>query len=390
MSVTPSGRPDTVMGRALAQRALTLLAAQTARQHALGPPVTDLTRPATPSVPEHIGGAAKAALDRGETHYTSRPGVPELRQAIARRLTDEGFPATAETVVVANGGTEALYIVLQAMLERGDRIALVEPVPSHVREMIQFIGAELVPIATKAGDRFVPDKTIVQASTAKVLLIQSPSPVTGVAVPLETLTALIEQASEQGVTVVLDRSLVSASYDTNGARFGRPDLGASVVTIGSFSVGHGLSGWRVGYFSTPPDRIKPFRELKQALSICTTSISQYAALAALDGPQEWITERRAEFVARRDRVASMVEAAGLGIVRPDAFPSVLIDIRSVDRDDRRFAARLAETTGVIVEPGSTFGAATAGYVRIDLGVEPATLATGLQRMIQSLKEWQQA
>lgn len=377
------------MGRALAQRALDLASAQAARRHPHGAELIDLTHPVTPSVPEHIGAAAKDALDRGETHYTARPGVTELRQAIARELTVEGFPATAETVVVANGGIEALYIALQTLLERDDRIAIVEPVPAHVSEMIRFIGAIIVPIATDANNQFVPLLDAAQDVSAKVLLLQSPSPVTGVAIPVETLTAIIERANERNVTVVLDRSLATASYDVDHARFGRPDLGASVVTIGSFSVGHGLSGWRVGFFSTPPDQIKPFRNLKQALSICTTSISQYAALAALEGSQTWLAERRAEFAVRRDQVAAMANAAGLAIVPPDAFPAMLIDVRAIDKDDRRFAAWLAQTAGVIVEPGSTFGSTTAGFVQIDLGVDEETLTTGLQRIAASLKERQQ-
>jgi aspartate/methionine/tyrosine aminotransferase len=378
------------MGRALAQRALDLASAQAVRHRPPGTGAIDLTRPAVPFTPPHVGAAAKAALDRGETHYTSRPGVPELRQAIARELTAEGFPATAETVVVANGGIEALYIVLQATLVPGDRVAAVEPVLPHVVEMLRFIGADVVPIATDPGNRFVPPIEAVNAVTAKVLLLQSPSPATGVAMPVETLVALVEKAGERGMTVVVDRSLITASYDAERVRFDRPDLGAGVFTVGSFSVGHGLVGWRVGYLSTPPDRIKPLRELKQALSICTTGISQYAALAAIEEPQEWVAERRAGFAARRDKAAAMIEEAGLAIVFPDAFPALLIDVRAIDADDRRFAVWLAGSAGVTVDPGSDYGAATAGFVRIDLGVDEKTLTTGLQRIAASVKERQLA
>ena len=86
------------------------------------------------------------------------------------------------------------------------------------------------------------------------------------------------------MTVVLDRSLATALYDPALARFGNPELGANLVTIGSFSAGYGLAGWRVGWLSAPPETMKLFRELKQAMSICTTAVSQFAALAVLDGP----------------------------------------------------------------------------------------------------------
>lgn len=391
MSVEPPPeRPDTVMGRALARRAVDLAAAQQARRRRYLVGEWDLTRPAETVVPPHIAAAARDTLDRGETHYTSRPGLPDLRRAIARELTEEGIPATAESVVVTNGGTEALYIVLQATLSRGDRIAIVDPMPPHLVEMIRFIGAEAMPIPTTADDRFVPTIAAISAVDGAVLFLQSPSPVSGVAIPNKTLVGLIETAIERGLAVVLDRSLVTASYDADRARLGCPDLGASVFTIGSFSVGHGLSGWRVGSFSTPPDRIKPLRELKQALSICTTSVSQYAALAAVEGPREWVTERRAGFAARRDRVAAMARESGLAIVVPDAFPALLIDVRIADGDDRRFAAWLADTAGVVVAPGSDFGMATTGFVWIDLGVDDATLETGLRRLTGALKGRQQA
>ena len=102
------------------------------------------------------------------------------------------------------------------------------------------------------------------------------------------------------MTVVLDRSLATALYDPALARFGNPELGANLVTIGSFSAGYGLAGWRVGWLSAPPETMKLFRELKQAMSICTTAVSQFAALSVLDGPADWVELRRADFTRRRD------------------------------------------------------------------------------------------
>jgi arginine:pyruvate transaminase len=116
------------------------------------------------------------------------------------------------------------------------------------------------------------------------------------------------------------------------------------------------------------------------MSICTTAVSQFAALAALDGPTDWANARRAEFSHRRDQVMTRLGPTPLVPVEPAAYPALIIDVRAVDADDRRFAARLREETGVIAEAGSVFGPTTAGFVRLDLSVPAAKLTLGIERM----------
>jgi aspartate/methionine/tyrosine aminotransferase len=126
--------------------------------------------------------------------------------------------------------------------------------------------------------------------------------------------------------------------------------------------------------------MKLFRELKQAMSICTTAVSQFAALAVLDGPADWIASRRADFMRRRDQVVARLGTTPLVPVIPDAYPALLVDVRPVDADDRRFADRLREETRVITTAGSTFGPATAGFIRLDLSATEGALANGIERM----------
>ncbi len=182
------------------------------------------------------------------------------------------------------------------------------------------------------------------------------------------------------MTVFLDRSLATALYDPVLARFGNPELGAKVVTMGSFSTGHGLTGWRVGWLTAPPESMKKPRELKQDMSICTTAVSQYAALAFLDMPEDWTASRREEFARRRDAAITGLQGTKLVPVTPDAFPALLIDTRAIDADDCRFAARVREDAEVVVQPGSLFGPATAGHVRLNLAVPAATLREGIRRL----------
>jgi aspartate/methionine/tyrosine aminotransferase len=375
----PADRPATVMGRAVSARAYTLADSLSSEPGAAANEI-DLTTPETLGVPEHVQTAAGAALDRGETHYTTRPGVIPLREAIAERLTADGFPASAETVLVTNGGAEALYIALQMLLAQSRRMVIVGPVPANVVAMIRFIGVEPVLLPTGVESHFYPSVDTVAAAQGSSLLLASPSPVTGLALSPSEMEAMIAMARDNDMTVVLDRSLATALYDPALARFGESELGASLITIGSFSPGYGLAGWRVGWLSAPPETMKLFRELKQAMSICTTAVSQFAALAVLDGPADWVGSRRADFARRRDQAVARLRTTPLIPAIPDAYPALMVDVCIVDSDDRRFAERLRAETGVVVTAGSTFGPATAGFVRLDLSAPAATVATGIERM----------
>jgi aspartate/methionine/tyrosine aminotransferase len=304
-----------------------------------------------------------------------------LRRAIAARSTSEGFPATADTTVVTNGGAEAIYIALQAVLSAESTALVVEPVSPHVIEMITFIGAKIERISPSVGDRFVPSSSAIEQSRANALVISSPSLISGVEIPASDLERLIGAAVAQGMDVILDRSGVPCLYQPQGAPF-NAELGANVITIGSFSAGYGLHGWRVGFFTAPGDRAAKLRGLKQAMSICTTAVSQFAALAALEGPTEWLAARREEFNARRAAVVEQLRSSSFSVVSPDAYPALLIDARSVHSNDRELTARLAREYGIAVEPGSRFGDSTQGFLRIDLGVESPVLRSGIERIAQ--------
>ena len=377
MTTASPTRPDTVMGRALSERAVKLIAAMAPGLEAAPSAEIDLTRAETPSIPAAVCEAAEAALDRGETHYTTRPGVTALREAIASRMTDEGFPTTADAMLITNGGSEALYIALQTLLGKGKRLLVAGPTAPNVVEMIRFIGSEPVWLSS---DGFFPSAEAIGASEASALLLASPSPVTGLALSPADLEAVIAAAVRRDMTVFLDRSLSTALYDPALARFGNPELGAKVVTMGSFSTGHGLAGWRVGWLTAPLEDMNGPRELKQDMSICTTAVSQYAALAFLELPEAEMSARRDDFARRRDEAIAALGGSGLVPVMPDVFPALLVDVRAVDADDRRFAERLREEATVIVQPGSRFGAATAGHVRLDLGASAAALRDGIARL----------
>jgi aspartate aminotransferase len=372
-------RVKPTIGRNLAARALALVDTEPVAAPRTG--AIDLTRPAPSEPPPVAREAAKAALDRGETHYTSRPGVPELRRAIAERSTAGGFPATSESVVVTNGGSEALYIALQSVLTPGKRILLATPTAPNILAMIAFIGAEAVWLPAGSASRFVAHPDDVTTAEATALLLASPSIVTSAAIPPADLERLIAAADSRGMAVILDRSAAWCYYDPQQARFENAPLAERLLTTGSFSTAYAMAGWRAGYFTAPRAHIATMRELKQAMSICTSAVAQYAALAALTEPGDWLAARRANFTRVRDDIAGELRANGVDVVEPDAWPHLLIDARLLHPDDRQAAAMLAGQSGILVEPASRFGPSLAGFIRITLAAPEPDLRAGIQRLI---------
>jgi aspartate/methionine/tyrosine aminotransferase len=368
-----------VIGRRLAERAVTV-AAGFGEQPGAGEAV-DLTAPATSQPPAAVLAAAHAALDRGETHYTARPGIPQLCAALAARSTAEGFPADPGAVVVTNGGSEALYIAFQSVVRPGQRVLLAGPVAPNIPTMVRFVKGEPVRLETRATTRFAPTAEAIAGHEADVLLLASPSPVTGVAIPPDELATIARASAERGMTVILDRSLAWCCYDPALAQFPDPELGAKLLTTGSFSLAYEMAGWRAGYFTAPAEHAETMLELKQAMSICTSAVSQFAALAAIEEAGDWLDAKRATMLARRDAVIERLEEAGLFVIVPDAWPWLLLDTRLVHPDDRQAATMLREQAGIQVEPASPYGPSLAGYTRITLAASEDITYEGLDRLI---------
>lgn len=374
---TISERPDTPMGRALANRVLSHIGPV---QTTTAANVIDLTTAEPATTPAHVGQIAKAALDEGETHYTDASGIPQLRAAIARHLAGLGFAIEPASIGVSNGGTEAVYIAMQVALKPGDRAAVVEPMSQHIVDMVSFIGAEPVRIGVEPSGGLLPNPAAIEQLDARVLFIASPSPITGQRIPDTQLEAIVAAARAKDISVILDLSYAAGLYEPAPVQFSNSQLAEEIVLTGSFSTAHGLAGWRVGYFCSPAaDRVL-LQGLKTAMSICTTAVSQFAAVAALGDPGEWFEQRRAHFTANRDHVTTMLDEAGISYIQPDAFPPLLIDVSGFGGGDA-VAQRLRED-GIIVDPGSSFGESTRDYIRINLGAPAETLVDGVRRIVE--------
>jgi aminotransferase len=324
----------------------------------------------------HIVAATVAALARGETHYTARPGILPLRRAIAARTAARGGTAYNPDgeVLVAGGGREGLFVAVQILVERGDEVLVQDPGVPAIREAVRLAGGVPVPVTVTAADGWALRAGAVTARLGprtRVLILASPDGATGGVTSRAELEALATLVHERDLLVIFDESYRPFVFDgAEAVDFAAlPGMRERTVTVGSFSAEYGMAGWRAGYVTGAAAILRPITSLKSALTICSPAPSQWAALAALEGPQDRAVAARREVAARRAAVVPALAALGLPVAGTGS-PFLFVDVRATRLGSRRFAAWAWHEAGVGLQPGEVFGAGGAGWVRLSL-VRPA-------------------
>jgi aspartate/methionine/tyrosine aminotransferase len=333
---------------------------------------------------EHIRVAAQQALDDGATHYTTRPGLDPLRRRIAEKLEREnGIVVDAQREVVVTCGTqEALFVALHVLLGPRDEALIPQPAPRSFSDIVRLAGgsAKAVPTDPEQGFALDPDEVARRIGRrTRLLLLQSPS-APGGWVAGDRLEALAQLAAERGIVVVSLETLEPFTYDGSLHRSigALPGMAERTVTINGFSAAYAMHGWRVGYMAGPRNLLGPMIDLKQALSICSPAVSQYAALAAIEGSRTPVDGARAAVSARRDVTFAALSAAQIPFVRPAGGYHVMLDTRGNDTDGRGLARTLQRTAGVRLLPGAAFGAR--GWQRLSLTKPVDVLEQAVMRL----------
>ncbi|MFO1106485.1 MAG: pyridoxal phosphate-dependent aminotransferase [Amaricoccus sp.] len=324
--------------------------------------------------PAHIRDAAKAAMDRGATRYTSPEGILELRQAIVRKFTRENhLDYTADQVMVSTGGKQVLYNALMATLNPGDEVVIPAPYWVSYPDMVLLAGG--VPVVVE-GSHALNYKITPEALEAAItprtkwLIFNSPSNPSGAGYSWDELAALTAVLMRHPqVWVMTDDMYEHIAYPP--FRFCtpaevEPGLYERTLTVNGVSKAYAMTGWRIGYAAGPRPLIKAMTTIQSQSTSNACSISQWAAVAALDGPQDYIAESQAAFQRRRDLVVRLLNACeGIDCPTPEGafyvYPSIagLIGKRTPDgkliATDTDFAAALLESEGVAVVFGAAFG-----------------------------------
>lgn len=351
------------------------------------------------ATPEHICKAAAEAVAKGATHYTPSSGLVELRKAIAdRQQRLYGIAYSPEQVVVASGAKHAIHIALASVLNPGEEVLLPAPYWTSYADLVEMTGAVTrpVPTALEQGFKMSPEQLRRSITPrCRVLILNSPGNPTGSVYSKEELLALGEVVVEKELIVLSDEIYECLTYDGVKAHcFAalRPEHAARTVTISGASKTYAMTGWRMGWATGPAEIIAAMGSLESQETGCPSSVSQAAALAALQGDQSCVENFRRQFEARRNLVCDRLsKMPGLKWRKPEGAFYLFFDVSShfgrtlgghLVTDSVGFCKALLESARVNLVPGSSFGAE--GYVRLSYATGSEHLEAGLASLAKFL------
>ncbi|MBN2021945.1 MAG: pyridoxal phosphate-dependent aminotransferase [Pirellulales bacterium] len=382
--------------RALQPSATLAMAAKARELKAAGRTVFDLSLGEPDfNTPAHICRAAARAMDAGKTHYTPAGGIPELRRAVAEQYkARHGLEYSPAQVVVANGAKHALHNAFTVLLDPGDEVIIPAPYWVSYAALVELAGAVPVIVETDEADDFKlrPEQLIAAlTSRTKLLVLCSPSNPTGSLYSPDELGRLADVAIERDLVVVADEIYERLVYP--GHRFAsfaalRPGLAERTILVNGVSKAYAMTGWRIGWTMSPPEVAKAMDNLQSQETSNASSVSQWAAVEALNGPQDCVDQMLAAFTQRREyvmkRIAKIpgVRAAEMG----GAFYAFLNISEHLGRkyggvevnDSAAWCLELLAQKSVATVMGSAFGAE--GYARASFATSMANLEAAFDRI----------
>ncbi|HEX5272390.1 MAG TPA: pyridoxal phosphate-dependent aminotransferase [Gemmataceae bacterium] len=352
------------------------------------------------STPEHICQAAVKAMQAGHTRYTPANGIAELRAAVARVYQKTyGIRYTPEQVLISSGAKHSLHNALAATVGPGDEVIIPTPYWVSYSDLVEMTGAKyvLVPATQESGFKMAPQQLRAALTPrSKLLMLNSPSNPTGTVYTRQELEALADVVLDSPLAVLSDEIYERLVFgDARATCFAamRPELTERTITISGASKTYAMTGWRVGWALGPAAVIKAMGNVQSQQTGCPCSVSQYAALAALDGDQECVEKMRREFEARRDLVCRRLSALpGVKCPTPGGAFYAFFNVAShfgrtlggrKVTDAMTFCQAALESAHVNLVPGSAFGAE--GYARLSFATSREQINGGLDRLEQLLK-----
>ena len=344
----------------------------------------------TPAV---IVEAAAEAARTGHTHYTVNAGLPELRERIAHTLAEEqGLTYDPkESVIVTVGGMGGLFLALAAVVDPGDEVLIPEPFWPNYVSQVMLTGAVPVSVPLSAAEGFkVTADRLAAAVTPKTraLMLNSPANPTAVVLTPGELRQIAEFARNENLIIISDEVYGKLVWTHSGhtSVATMPGAWERTIVIHSFSKSYAMTGWRVGYAAGPASLIAPMVKLQESVYACASTIAQYGALAALTRAGDAVDEMQAEYRRRRDIALDRIRhLPGVSAIEPAGSFYIFLDVRDTGFSSRAFAFELLTERGLAVVPGSAFGAAGEGFVRVSYATNETRLHEGFDRMAAFLE-----
>lgn len=347
----------------------------------------EVGEPGFPTPPHIVEAAARAARD-GHTKYTPNAGIAPLRAALAEKVARvNAYEASPEQIVVGAGGVQVLHNILLALTDPGDEILLPDPAWPDFVQMAHLLGTPPRYYHQTPDTGFLPTIDELDALVTprtRVLVVNSPSNPLGAVVPADLAAELVAFAERRGLWLVSDECYDQIAFDDTFASPMAVAPSPRIISAYSFSKVYAMTGWRVGYCVAPPEVAAILTRLQEPVVSCVNAPAQLGALAALTGPQQIVAEMRDAYRERRDAAVALLERAGVPVLRPAGAFYLWVDISASGRDSRDFAFSLIAERAVAVAPGTAFGAAGDGFVRLSMASERDVLLEGARRLVAHL------
>lgn len=333
---------------------------------------------------EHILAAGQQALARDDTRYTPNGGIRPLREAVAAQLASQGVDVAPEQVWITAGGAQALHLALTLTIAAGDEVLVPDPGYPPFTMATRIVQGVAVPYTLRAENGFLPDPADVEAcitDRTRVLLLNSPSNPLGTVLDEQRVAALLDVARRHDLWVLSDEAYEAFCFDTPHVPTAAVDTDDRVMTLRTFSKTYAMTGLRIGVLVVPQAMVAVLPSVQEGIVSCVNTPTQYAALAALTGPQQVVAEASAVYRAHRDLATGLLDSLGIPWLPAAGGIYLWADMSHVSGGDvTAWAESFVVEHGVAVAPGAAFGAAGEGWIRISLTATAADLTAGLSRL----------
>jgi aminotransferase len=343
--------------------------------------------------PKHVLEAAVKAAEKGFTHYTEIDGTLELRQAIAEKFEKEnGIDADPRIeITVTSGSQEAMFIAALGFLNAGDEALILDPYYPACFEDTLLAEAKPVPVPLNESESYRVETDALEGritKRTKMIWMCNPSNPTGHVFPRQDLENIADVARKHNLVVFADEIYEKLLYE--GAEHisigSLPGMRDRTITVNGFSKAYAMTGWRIGYVVAGKKLSATLRKLHYYAVLCPNAISQKAAFAALTGPQNCVQEMITEYARRREYVLRELDGIeSLSFVEPRGAFYVFPNFSNFEKSDEILASHLLKEAGVVTAPGSGFGKAGEGHLRISYSVSYGEVREGIGRIKRYLK-----
>jgi aspartate aminotransferase len=333
---------------------------------------------------DHISRAAIDALNAGHTHYVPAPGIPALREAVAAFLERTGRLSTApDRVIVTPGAKPIMFFTILALAEPGDEVLYPDPGFPMYESITSFAGATPVPVPLREANGFridVDELAALITPRSKLLIINSPHNPCGSALTAADCAAIAELAIRHDLVVLSDEVYWALRYGSEHASVLDIDgMADRTILLDGWSKTYAMTGWRLGFGVFPPALVEPVTRLAINSVSCTSAFSQYAAIAALDGPQDGVAAMVAEFRRRRDVIVAGLNAIeGISCLEPQGAFYAFPNITGTGRTAAELADGLLREAGVAALAGTAFGRHGEGFLRFSYANSVANIEAALE------------